>query len=207
MENFKIFPLSNQKGGRTDNINAELMHSISQRSKPLTPDEFNEQYLKHKKYLQLTDKEARWETLVAAGLTLAIFMGGKSDEFPQASFHNENLTLLNFENIDLSCINFVNIYYPNGNFKNCVVYNSMFIDSVLDNTDFSGADLRKCDFSRSLMRNCNFTGADLRGADFENCDLTGSIFVNVQLENSRFPGAILDNIVVDKPHHREDKSH
>jgi len=192
----KIFPLSDQKGGKTDNIDAKLMHSMSEKSTPVTSDAFTNMHQSHLGFLQLTDEDARWETIVVSGLTLAIFMGGRNEKFPQASFHNANLTSLLLEDLNLSCVNFANIFYPNGTFKNSRVYNSMFIDSFLDNTDFSGADLRKCDFSRSLMRNCNFTNADLRGADFENCDLTGSIFVNVQLENSRFPDAILEKIVL-----------
>lgn len=191
----EIFPLSNEEGSPTDTINSELMNDMCKNGELVKPSNFDEILKGHKDYLKEAGINGKWQTLLAAGLTLAIYIGNGSQKYHQACFRNMNLTLLTLSNTDLICVDFTNVFYEGGTFKNSIVKNSMFIDSILSKVDFSYADLSKCDFSRSIMTNCNFTGANLSGCDFENCDLTGSTFTNAILTGSRFPGAKLENVI------------
>lgn len=192
-----IFPLSDNKGNSTSQLNTSLIQQMAFSNKPLTKTQFNAMLKKHHLFLASGGAGGKWQTVHVSGLVLGIYTGTKHKEGEQAALDRKHIpSRLDMIGKDLPFANFCGCYAKRVDFSEADLSYSLFTDSNLEECIFADSNLTGVDFSRANLKNASFMNANLQGADFENCDLTGADFTGALLEGSRFPGAILKNVSV-----------
>lgn len=159
---------------------------------PLTAEAWGALLERHQRFVRQARPGAgdRWQVLDVAGLPLALWSGGQSDD--QLNLKFGNLTGLSLEGARLIAAAMPGVLAKNVSFRGANLRLALLTDARLDGASFEGAELDLADFSRSSLRDANFRGVTGTEVDFEGCDLTGADFTGAQLLRPKLGGAKLD---------------
>jgi uncharacterized protein YjbI with pentapeptide repeats len=192
----KKFPLAGQPGSPIEDILSEVMRGLAESAEPMRGSELEKIIRDHQLFISDGGIGGRWETFIAGGLIIGIYVGVSGLQGQQADLHQRKLNGFSLNNLELPASNFLGVIAESVDFRNSNLSHCLFTDSYLKQANFEGANLSYSDFSRSGMQGCNFKNADLQGADFENCDCSDADFTGANLTGSRFPGANLSNVKI-----------
>ncbi|TKD10470.1 pentapeptide repeat-containing protein [Polyangium fumosum] len=194
----RLFPLSDQPGAPTGNLEHGLMRSVAASSEAMTKERWKKLLAKHKKFLDAGGAGGVFHSLEASGMVLAVYAGaseGKRDD--QASLQRQKLPPdFDAKKAHLPWASGCSMIAEKVDFSGANLSHGNYTDAFMAGARFDGANLARSDFSRTDFTGASFRDADLSGADFECADLRGADFTGAKLVGARFPGAKLDGVIV-----------
>ena len=173
-------------------LDRELIARLTQA--PMSPEAWRALLERHGSFVRQTRPSASsgWQVLDVAGMPLAMWTGGQSDD--QLNLKFGNLTGLSLEGARLVAAAMPGVLAEKVNFRGASLRLALLTDARLDGADFEGAELDLADFSRASLRTANLKGVTGSETDFENCDLSGADFTGAELVRPKFTGARLDGV-------------